>query len=493
MPSKRNRNAFLDFSQLKNTTVFLLLSLITFFIRFPFFFRDYVDRDESTFILLGQSWADGFLPYTQLWDLKPPLTFAFFATIISIFGKSFVAIRFAGVILVAITAFFTYKIALTFVSKKASIIIGACCIFLLSLFGSLQGVMSEHICIALFVPALYILQTKKTALFIFLSGLLMGATVMVKLNMAFPILFIGLFLCYEAFFTNRNIPLIHVVLFGIGALTVILATIIPYYLSNQTYIWWESVILAPLEYTGARRYSVLKLTPIFVITGIFLLYAYKSKKLNFKSRNVQLLLIAIIGVLFSFVKGGRINGHYLIQLHPMLLILVGIVVYNLIRQYKPKLPAYLAFIALLIPAESYLEYVNVVKNKIEKGTIFNGEGFAVPQYILEHNLETENVLFFEYHIGYWNLNTLPPTTASTHPSNICRNELFTFYGNPRKNSVEEIKYIMHELRPQTVVIRKGRRIFDKKEIEENEYIDTYLAKHYKVIATVDNAEILQRL
>lgn len=493
MPSKRNRNAFLDFSQLKNTTVFLLLSLITFFIRFPFFFRDYVDRDESTFILLGQSWADGFLPYTQLWDLKPPLTFAFFSTIISIFGKSFVAIRFAGVILVAITAFYTYKIALTFVSKKASIIIGTCCIFLLSLFGSLQGVMSEHICIALFVPALYVLQTKKTAIFIFLSGLLMGATVMVKLNMAFPFLFIGLFLCYEAFFTNRNIPFIHVVLFGIGALTVILATIIPYYLSNQTYIWWESVILAPLEYTGARRYSVFKLAPIFVITGIFLLYAYKSKKLNFKSRNVQLLLTAVIGVLFSFIKGGRINGHYLIQLHPMLLILVGIVVYNLIRQYKPKLPAYLAFIALLIPAESYLEYVNVVKNKIEKGTIFNGEGFAVPQYILEHNLETENVLFFEYHIGYWNLNTLPPTTASTHPSNICRNELFTFYGNPRKNSVEEIKYIMHELRPQTIVIRKGRRIFDKKEIEENEYIDTYLAKHYKVIATVDNAEILQRL
>ena len=44
-----------------------------------------------------------------------------------------------------------------------------------------------------------------------------------------------------------------------------------------------------------------------------------------------------------------------------------------------------------------------------------------------------------------------------------------------------------------MVIRKGRRFFDKKEIEENEYIDAYLDKHYKVIATVDNAEILQRL
>ncbi|WP_424003208.1 ArnT family glycosyltransferase [Maribacter sp. IgM3_T14_3] len=478
---------------MKNTAVFCLFFLITFFIRFPFFFRDYIDRDESTFILLGQSWANGFLPYTQLWDLKPPLTFAFFAGIISLFGKSFIAIRLAGVFLVVITAFYTYKIARTIIPKKASIFVGAFCIVLLSLFGSLQGVMSEHICIALFVPGLYLLLTKKSALYLFLSGLLLGATVMVKLNMAFPILFIGLFLVYEALFTDKKITFLSILLFGTGVVTVIFATIIPYYLSNQTHIWWESVVLAPLEYTEARRYSILKLAPIFLITGLFFLYAYKSKSLDFKSRTVQLLIIAILGVLFSFVKGGRINGHYLIQVHPMLLILVGIVIYNLIINYKPKLPVYVAFIALLIPAESYLEYVNIIKNKFEKGTFFNGEGFSATQYILEHNLDTKNILFFEYHIGYWNLDTLPPTTASTHPSNICRDELFPFFDNPRKNSIEELTYIMEELQPKTVVIRKGRRILDKKEIEENEYIDAYLAQHYRVYATVDNAEILQRL
>ncbi|MEP1017013.1 MAG: glycosyltransferase, partial [Maribacter dokdonensis] len=154
---------------------------------------------------------------------------------------------------------------------------------------------------------------------------------------------------------------------------------------------------------------------------------------------------------------------------------------------------YLAVIGLLIPAESYLEYVNVINNKIEKGTIFNGEGFSAPQFILENQLETKNVLFFEYHIGYWNLGTLPPTTASTHPSNICRDELFTFFKNPRKKSIEELKFIMEELQPKTVVIRKGKRILDKKEVEENQYIDDYLAKHYALFATVDNATILQRL
>jgi len=490
---KRNDIAFLNISEIKNRTVFLLFTIITFFIRFPFFFRDYIDRDESTFILLGQSWADGFLPYTHLWDLKPPLTFAFFAAIISVFGKSFIAIRLAGVFLVVCTAYFTFKIAVTTTTKKAAVFVGIVCIFLLSLFGSLQGVMSEHICIAFFIPALYLLQTKRTFGYYFLAGLFMGITVMVKLNMAFPIFFIGLFLLYESFFTKRNINLLQVLFFAIGVISVVVATIVPYILTNQSLIWWESVILAPLEYTEARRYSILKFAPIFLITSIFLIYAHRSKYLDFKNRTVQILLVAIFGVLVSFIKGGRINGHYLIQSHPMLLILVGTVLYNLRLHYKTVIPRYLVLLFLLIPMESYLEYVNVLKNQFKHHTFYNGEGFSVPRFITENHLETENILFFEYHIAYWNLNALPPTIASTHPSNICRDELFPFYNNPRKNSLEELKYIMEELQPKTVIIRKGKRIFDKKEVEENEYIDTYLAMHYSLFATVENAEILQRL
>ena len=59
--------------------------------------------------------------------------------------------------------------------------------------------------------------------------------------------------------------------------------------------------------------------------------------------------------------------------------------------------------------------------------------------------------------------------------------------------VQELKYIMEELRPKTIVVRKGRRVFDKKEYEENEYINAYLSKHYRVQAVVEKAEILQRL
>ncbi|WP_281541521.1 ArnT family glycosyltransferase [Maribacter aestuarii] len=161
MFNKLKKQVSIRVKYLNENSVFFSLFLITLFIRFPFFFRDYIDRDESTFILLGQSWVDGQLPYLELWDLKPPLTFAFFAAIISIFGKSFLAIRFFGAVLVVITAFFTFKIAVHITTKKVAYWASVCCVLLLSLFGSLQGVMSEHICMAAFVPGLYLLISKK--------------------------------------------------------------------------------------------------------------------------------------------------------------------------------------------------------------------------------------------------------------------------------------------------------------------------------------------
>lgn len=44
-----------------------------------------------------------------------------------------------------------------------------------------------------------------------------------------------------------------------------------------------------------------------------------------------------------------------------------------------------------------------------------------------------------------------------------------------------------------MVVQKKRRVFDKKHIAENEYINAYFLKHYKIKATVEKAEILQRL
>ena len=316
----------------------MILFVAAFFIRFPFFFRDYIDRDESTFILIGQSWVDGFLPYTELWDIKPPLTFLFFASIISVFGKSIFAIRLVGTLLVTTTSFFTYKIGRSISSKKIAFWSGLACVALQSMFGSIQGVMSEHICMAFLVPAVYVIIKRKEWYWLGVAGLLMGTSIMVKLNIAYAILFIGLYLIY--YFIQRKkyaVGVGGVTAYGLGILLVIALTWLPYYNACLQELWWKSVVIAPLDYAGARRYSLFKLMPIFLVLAAFFFFAWKKKYLDYKNISIQILIISILGVLYSFLKGGRINSHYLIQLYPLLVVLVGIVLAKVLLFKKLKL------------------------------------------------------------------------------------------------------------------------------------------------------------
>lgn len=474
--------------------LFFFYFLVAFLIRFPFFFRDYIDRDESTFILMGQSWVDGNLPYTHLWDLKPPITFLFFAMIIYVFGKSFLAIRIAGVLLVALTSFFTYKIGLKTGDKKVAFWSGCLVIILQSLFGSLQGVMSEHISTAFLIPALYILSTKKSTIYYLFAGILLGSSLMTKLNLAYPILFLFIFLIWKVFEEEKKISqLLKVFFLGTSTLLVLLLTALPYYFNNDIELWWQSVFKAPLAYSRSKEHSILNVLPFAVIIFGFFYWGIRKRVLNFNENGVLLLVIVSAGILISFMQAGKVNGHYLIQLYPPLVILVAIAVdqFGLLNNlnYKPALLG----VALLIPMESYIEFKNVLESRIEKGSFFNGEGIAVPNYFKKKKLSASKILFMEYHIGYWLLNERPPTKAATHPSNIIREELFLYMENTRKTESEELQFILEGFKPNYIITRKNRRVFTRKKIAANFYMNIQLSKNYIPLDTIENAVIHQRL
>ena len=306
MRSKGKTSPISSYDKLSGKTILVILFLLTFIIRFPFFFRDYIDRDESTFILVGQALADGYLPYTYLWDLKPPIIFFIMGGLISIFGKSFIAIRLFGVIAVSLTAFFTYKIGYRVFTKKIGLWSSLGTVLLLSLFGSLQGVMSEHVSMLFFMPGLYLLVKSRNIGNVLMSGLFFGLAVMTKINLAYATLFITVFLLIEGV---RSVSwkegLFRSLLFGVSNLIVIGFTLLPYYLTDKAGAWWKSVFLAPLEYTRAESFSPEKILPFVILISAFFLFAWRKRRLQFDKTNSQLLLIALVGVCFSFVKGGK--------------------------------------------------------------------------------------------------------------------------------------------------------------------------------------------
>lgn len=443
---------------------------------------------------MGQSWVDGNLPYTELWDLKPPITFLFFAGIIYTFGKSFFAIRFFGVLIVSITAFFSYRIGATVDSKKTGYWAGILCVFLLSLFGSMQGVMSEHICMVFFMPALYLLVRYDSFGAYLLAGLLFGLAILSKLNIAYVILFLSIYLCYEYLHSKKITKgIINLASLGLGIILVALLTLLPYYLQGITEIWWNSVVIASLEYSQEMQGSILKTLPFCLAILLFLFFGWKKKRIDLDKKNTRILFATVVSIILAFLLGAKINGHYLIQFYPVFIILFILVIRQIELFKRKKIIQYLPLLLLLIPAESYKEYFDITRHRIERGSFYNGEGNTVPKYLIATNLQSKSILFFEYHIGYWLLDKHPPTKAATHPSNILREAIFPILENPRKTGFEELRYIMEKIRPEIVVTRKGRSIFDETKPLENLYAHTYLVGHYKLIQTVDNANIYQRL
>ncbi|MEM8999422.1 MAG: glycosyltransferase family 39 protein [Bacteroidota bacterium] len=482
-----------NYGVLKDRTVLFIFFLTALFIRLPFFFRDYIDRDESTFIIMGQAWVDGYLPYLELWDLKPPVTFLYFACIIYAFGKSFIAIRFFGTMLVVGTAFFTYRIGNRITSRKIAFWAGFSCVLLQSMFGSLQGVMSEHICIFFFTMALYLFLSRDIWYWYLFSGMLMGFSLMSKLNMAYPIFLLGIFTLYHSYRKERFLfGMKKMAIVGFGILVVIFATAVPYYIQGETGVWRESIFKAPLAYSSSKGNSVLKVLPFALFIAFAIILMIWKKLIALKNKDMRLLLVLVAAIVLSFLQTGRVNGHYMIQLYPFLVIPLAIAISKIAVFKRINYASFVLLVSLVLPLETYQEYTNILHQKMESGSFFNGEGIEVPRYIIENSLETKNIFFTEYHIGYWVLGVHPPTKAVTHPSSIARDGLFPFMQNPRETSMEELRYILEEIKPEIIVARKNKRIFGKKFVELNEYIDAYLSTHYTLLKTVDKGLIYQR-
>src|SRR5262245_56971596 len=101
----------------REMAIIALICAVALIARLPFFFRA-IDWDESTFIIVGQSVVDGFLPYEIAWDVKPALVFWWFGAAIELFGKTIPAVRIAGLMWLVLAAYFLYKAALSMTRSK---------------------------------------------------------------------------------------------------------------------------------------------------------------------------------------------------------------------------------------------------------------------------------------------------------------------------------------------------------------------------------------
>ena len=507
--------------------------LLSFIVRFPFSFRDVIHWDESTFILMGQSLLDGHLPYTELWDVKPPLLFASFALFILFLGKNVVAIRIAGIICVAFTAWFTHLIGNTVGNRSIGIISGTLFILAASYIDwEAHATSSFNVALVPMMAAIAILVALKLTLKrLFWTGILIGVATMIRTNLAYVALSIGI--ASVLISQPREQSLSNLIrttfnrglLYAAGVVSVIITTMMPYIMTGQISLWWQSVVIAPLNYTKSKAsvtqafYAhietilgyIFKHKPVFTlgmfssqvvinaliwlggIVGITIIAIYWRQTDGWKQRGIILVLISFLSVSWSILKGGSAYSGYLEQILPFMAIFASFSCEALLTKFRRWQIVFITFSIILcgLVLMPTLQEYKLIGSRVMNGIdIKHGPSYEIAKYLKSVNPENKPVYLMTSHLVYWLINEEPLTRSSTHPSNISKEYLLKTTIGPGAKVEMALAEVL-EKQPEFIVTKQNIWYLRRHELAQ-EMLENVLNNDYKLVKEIQGRMIYKR-
>lgn len=410
----------------------LLILLFVFFTQFSSINREVIDWDESTFFILSKYLASGEVLYIDYWDGKPPMIFLYLSLLFKIFGSELLIGRLAGDFLILVSCVLIFKILLlkfsTLISLSSTLIL----IYLFS-YDASQPTMTEHLGIVFILFSMYIVLNSEITLNYYLLGLLFSFAFNTRNNLAFTCLGLFLYLIYI-----NKVTLYSFLKISTGFIMPILIAFVYFYtiggLKNYIYMLFEF----PIQNT-TNRYSFedlkidifnkLNLDQIFsieilitIFVAVAIIYFLKSELLNKENNLLLLNIVLFLSTFLSIYAGGRLYGHYLIQVFPFVTIFIASIM-NIISKLKSSQVIYF-FIAITINIgflqsgfNNLINYKNISENYPSK---------AVISAMNEMFIDDSSFVVLDYHIVYLNTDNYKSPTI-IHPSNqayIERNKLF---------------------------------------------------------------------
>ncbi len=489
----------------------LALTLLALFCRLPFFFKSVIDWDESTFILVGQSILDGYLPYTQLWELKPPFAFGFYSLSILLFGKTIAAVRFAGTLVVAFTAFVVNRATQRLSTVQAGRIAGVLLVLLMSVMPSGQAVMSEHIATLPMILALYLLVKRGvTTATVFYSALLLSTAAMVRLNIAYVAVGIGFYLLIIGFKQPLRKQALRLLAYSVGGVIPAFVSFLPYWTAGIPLVWWNSVVVASLyradiatkSYELIRSFWAEMLDDVFKLSGlslqILLVIGAIAVARAMLKRNQQmqpqqklgwsLIVIFFWTLQFSALSTGHVHLHYLLQLVPFLVPFLGVLADAAIRQRRQFVIATLVLCLSAYPV--FNQYAAILPRALTGAQLDPSSARQIADYFIDNELEDRSIYMMTDHIVYWYLDRYPLTPSTTHPSTIGRDYLLQVLYGPDWSSLLEMKRLL-ALEPEFIV-KKDWLFYLQFQPETTELLETALDQNYTLVRDIQGVSIYRR-
>ena len=476
------------------------LLIFTVLVRAPFWFPDSVGGDESTLILMGQSVLNGQLPYTTYWDIKPPLAFMAHAIFIGVFGKSLVAIRLGGTLLVWLVACFCFKYSRN--SLGASVgLFSALAWILVSV--SIPGgriTMTETIAVAPLVGAFLILSTSNgRSSQIAFVGALMAVATLVRLNLAYVVVLVGLYILFALPRSTFSERLKLAIAYGVGGGAVTVAILVPYIMGGAVDVFYRSVFEAALDFSATRMSPIevtLKLIRRFVVSDwiAFWLLGFGGtiygcymliKRGRRSSEAIVLPLVFMLATFISVIQSGAAHKHYLIQVQPFVAIFAGLLIAQLtVGNFRPIVLIAIVGISLHMLLPSIQEYRTLISRIGSGQTLYYGSTRDVTDVLLQHNPDSQPIYLMTDHLAHWHTGTWPMSPASTHPSNIAKPDLLPFVEGEKTSPLAELEKILSQRPGIIVTVPDIWYLQDHPDVQQR--LDNELDRSYVKIDEIDS-------
>jgi len=314
--------------------IICLIAIAAFLIAKMPYLEQSLDRDEGTYLFLGQATLEGQTPYVDHYEMKPPGLFYTYAFIRWVVGHSDWAVRWFSHLLIGLNAFLVFVLLLQWKWRWGAI--GALIsylIFQMVPYYLSSALLLEPVVLFYFLLSVVLFQMKKGAYVSgLLPGLLLGLAVLTKQNIIFLILGYIIPFLVESIQKRKPIKPLSYVIFGFASVITTAIIVLWYQGAWTDFMYWVFHYPAqvytqsiPIEkgFTYFWQFFTIAFTSSPVLWMLVLLGVIISLK---KGHIVPHKIYVALGLLFGFLSitpGLRFYGHYWLLWLPALSISVG--------------------------------------------------------------------------------------------------------------------------------------------------------------------------
>ncbi len=340
----------------------LFTSFFFFLLRLPSLFEPYWYGDEGIYQVLGVAMNNGRLLYRDIWDNKPPLLYFVY----SLFNSDQFYVRLFSLIvgLISVLAFFYLSKKLF---KKEKLVFWSTAIYAV-LFGLpiLEGNIANaenFMLLPTIIAAILILKSAEYKIqntkykMLLLSGFLISLAFLFKIVAVFDFaaFFVFIVLSDETFYLKNLIKIKGIFLeikkvspFVISFFLPIFIIALFFFLNGSLSYFLKATFFANVGYVGygnkliiPQGFLILKLA----VLALFCLFLYFKRK-SFDTTTLFVLLWFAFS-LFNAFFSQRPYTHYLLNLLPAFVLLLGFIFYNRRLQNLSFLIALLTFVVVI--------------------------------------------------------------------------------------------------------------------------------------------------